>query len=575
MNTTASPVMIRNLRLVGVVVLLCGLALRPAWIINHGVPASYADYAAGYVRGLWWAKWLLMAGGLAMASLASRLTRFLRRDAQVMPSVQTPVFSPLLDGGLMALLAAGGLILRLPGLGRSFTFDEVFIVRSLVMKSPIRMLFHPSGSSHLFDSLLAALSVRCLGVSEWSARLPALLLGVAAIPVVYLLGRSLRSRAAGTAAALALALNPMHIWYSQEAKGNAALMLGVLVAWLMMLLPLGRGKAARLLAYVASLLMAGSAHLAGITFLVAQACFLAVPWRGWPFAMPRRHAFMATVLALWMILLLYSPITPFLLHHSGTVTRQEGGAAVAPLVAALLREFTVLDGPVLSAFAMTILTAAGLFAFAPGCRIHLVMLMAPIVTGLSLVAAFGLFSFPRYHMYFLPALVVLAGMGAVACGDTLAERSAWKRRVSIVGRLLLLSAALGGCAASLSSYYRLPKSNLKAVAQWINTSAADRVYVAGASKAGYPASGLLFYTDRFETDATIGPVLQSLPADAQVYVVVIDAMALQASQPGLVKVLASSGAVVQRFESLGELDQYRIRESTIFRIDAGMLQGLQ
>ncbi len=575
MNTTANPAMIRNLRLAGVVVLLCGLALRPAWIVNHGVPASYADYAAGYVRGLWWAKWLLMAGGLAMASLASRLARFLHRDAEVMPWAQTPVFSPLLDGGLMALLTAGGLILRLPGLGRSFTFDEVFIVRSLVTKSPIRMLFHPSGSAHLFDSLLAGLSVRCFGVSEWSARLPALLLGVAAIPAAYLLGRSLRSRAAGATAALVLALNPMHIWYSQEAKGNAALMLGVLVAWLMMLLPAGRSKGARLLAYAASLLMAGSAHLAGITFLVAQACFLAVPWRGWPFAVPRRHALMATVLALWMILLLYAPITPFLLHHGGTVTRQEGGAAVVPLAAALMREFTVLDGPVFAAVAMAWLAAAGLLSFAPGRRIHLVMLLAPIAAGLLLVAAFGLFSFPRYHMYFLPALAVLAGMGAVACGGTLAKQSAWKRRVSIGGRLLLLSAALGGCAASLSFYYPLPKSNLKAVAQWINTSAADCVYVAGASKAGYPASGLLFYTDRFETDATLRPVLQSLPADAQVHVVVIDAMALQASRPGLAKVLAAHGIVVRRFESLGELDQYRVRESTIFRIGAGMLQGLQ
>ncbi len=57
-----------------------------------------------------------------------------------------------------------------------------------------------------------------LGESEWTVRLPALLAGLAAIPLCYKLARTCCDRWTATLASLMLCLSPAHIWYSQDAS---------------------------------------------------------------------------------------------------------------------------------------------------------------------------------------------------------------------------------------------------------------------------------------------------------------------------------------------------------------------
>ncbi len=56
------------------------------------------------------------------------------------------------------------------------------------------------------------------GDSEWVLRMPSMLAGVIAIPVLYLLGRELMDRAVGLLAAALLSISVFHIYYSQEAR---------------------------------------------------------------------------------------------------------------------------------------------------------------------------------------------------------------------------------------------------------------------------------------------------------------------------------------------------------------------
>jgi len=60
-----------------------------------------------------------------------------------------------------------------------------------------------------------------LGHSELSLRLPAALFGIASIPAIYFLGKEIHSKNVGLLAAVALALSPFHIWYSQTARPYA------------------------------------------------------------------------------------------------------------------------------------------------------------------------------------------------------------------------------------------------------------------------------------------------------------------------------------------------------------------
>jgi len=64
-----------------------------------------------------------------------------------------------------------------------------------------------------------------LGQSEAWMRMLYAIPGVATIPLVYILGRRLLGRATGRLAALALALSPFHVWYSQEIRNYTWAML--------------------------------------------------------------------------------------------------------------------------------------------------------------------------------------------------------------------------------------------------------------------------------------------------------------------------------------------------------------
>jgi uncharacterized membrane protein len=73
--------------------------------------------------------------------------------------------------------------------------------------------FHPIG--HYFILWFWG---RIFGFSEVAIRMPSVLFGVITIYILYLLGKEIFSRKVGLIAALLLAVNPLHIYYSQEAR---------------------------------------------------------------------------------------------------------------------------------------------------------------------------------------------------------------------------------------------------------------------------------------------------------------------------------------------------------------------
>jgi len=92
---------------------------------------------------------------------------------------------------------------------------------------------------------LAWLWTQATGTGEVGLRSLSALAGVATVPVAYLLGVELRDRRAGIAAAALVAVNPMLLWYSQEARDYSLLVLLTAVATLYFLraldVPVERG----------------------------------------------------------------------------------------------------------------------------------------------------------------------------------------------------------------------------------------------------------------------------------------------------------------------------------------------
>ncbi|MCL4416438.1 MAG: glycosyltransferase family 39 protein [Actinobacteria bacterium] len=110
--------------------------------------------------------------------------------------------------------------LRLINLNQSLWLDEainVIYAKSsdfwwFVTKYPIGD-FHPPG----WFVILWAWS-HVFGFSENAVRLPSMILGVATVGLTFLLGKELFNKKVGLLAAFLLAIAPLHIYYSQEAR---------------------------------------------------------------------------------------------------------------------------------------------------------------------------------------------------------------------------------------------------------------------------------------------------------------------------------------------------------------------
>lgn len=133
-------------------------------------------------------------------------------------------------GAVVLLLLAGvtavGLAVRFASLGlQSFHHDEVITVMRVIPGSFADML-HRVETSESNPPLYYALAwgwAKAFGSGEFGIRSLSALFGAATVPVGYLIGRQLADRRAGLILAALIAVNPMLIWYSQEARSYALL----------------------------------------------------------------------------------------------------------------------------------------------------------------------------------------------------------------------------------------------------------------------------------------------------------------------------------------------------------------
>ncbi len=177
-----------------------------------------------------------------------------------------PGFVWLLAG--VTLLAALLRIYRLDG--QSLWVDEILTWRQV--RPDAHLVFWQQIRDAIQGPLYPALLwpvVRWQPDAFWM-RLPAAVAGVLTVPALGLFATRMFDRRTGLLAALYLALDPFHIWYSQEARGYSLLMLFVVATGLCVLFMdrgKGRVRPALLLGLCGALAMAG--NLSGAFFWLA------------------------------------------------------------------------------------------------------------------------------------------------------------------------------------------------------------------------------------------------------------------------------------------------------------------
>ncbi len=173
----------------------------------------------------------------------------------------------------ITILAAA---LRLSTLGeQSFWYDEAFtpvhVLRPGLMAT-LHNVVHTENTPPLWYVLEWAVS-RVLGTGVVALRLLSALAGIATVPVAWLLGRELASRRAAIATATFVAVNPLLVWYSQEARAYGLFVLTASLA---------------LLCFLRALRDPGTRHLAEFAFTASLALlshyfavFLLIPMVLW------------------------------------------------------------------------------------------------------------------------------------------------------------------------------------------------------------------------------------------------------------------------------------------------------
>ena len=199
-------------------------------------------------------------------------------------------------------LTALGVAVRFASLGlQSYHHDEV-ITAARVIPGSFGQMLHEVKASESNPPLYYVLAwgwARALGTGEVGLRSLSALVGAATVPVAYFAGRELANRRAGLIVAALVAVNPMLIWYSQEARSYALLVFFGTLALLFFARALNTRRGSDLALWaLASALALCSHYFAGFAIAI-EAAWLAVALRSrWRVVLPAVGGVVAVGLAL-------------------------------------------------------------------------------------------------------------------------------------------------------------------------------------------------------------------------------------------------------------------------------------
>jgi mannosyltransferase len=203
---------------------------------------------------------------------------------------------------VLAGLTVLGVTVRFASLGvQSYHHDEV-ITAVRVLPGSFGDMLHTVKVSESNPPLYYVLGwgwAKAFGTGEVGLRSLSALFGAATVPVGYLIGRHLATRRAGLILAGLIAVNPMLIWYSQEARSYALLVFFGAVAMYFFVRALDTGRGRDLAWWALASALALCSHYFAVFAVAIEALWLLVALRArWRLVLPALAAVAAAGLAL-------------------------------------------------------------------------------------------------------------------------------------------------------------------------------------------------------------------------------------------------------------------------------------
>jgi len=405
-----------------------------------------------------------------------------RVDELAAASPTAPAARPALSASWLPLAAIVllGALLRFASLGaQSLWFDEAatWELTQLPFGEMLSALPDRESNPPLFYAL-EWLTVRALGDSEAALRALSATAGTLLVVVAWAIGRRIGGPRVALATALLVAVNPLLVWFSQEARSYqlvALLSAGSLLLFLRAL----EDDRPRVLAWWALLsALALCSHYFACFVLAPQAAWLL--WRH-----PRRHAVLAATAALAVVA---AALLPLLLAQRDN-PYDIADASLAVRLAQVPKQFLLgYRGPlplatVIAGGAIALCAALLLARRTPRAVRDRALLVAGIGgVGVVLPLAGAAVGFDYVNARnLLPALVPLTA--AIATG--LASAPAWRGRPvgwALLGALCAISAVIVVATATTPGYQR---ADWKGLARGLGVSDEPRAIVIS------PANGAL------------------------------------------------------------------------------------
>lgn len=318
-----------------------------------------------------------------------------------------------------------GLLLRLFSLNQSLWLDEainVLAVKNYSLTGIITQYligdFHPP-----VYSMLLWFWTRVFGTSEVAIRIPSVIFGTFTIYLIYLLGKKLHSKNLGLVCALLLAVNPLHVYYSQEARMYA---LAVFAVCLNMLLFINLAKQSSVFYILSNILVLMSDYVAILIF-PAQFFFILLNRKAGIFKKWFLCLLTSLVLVVWWVPVFIKQLSV------GSVTSANlpawkfivGGfdikAVPLTLVKFIIGRISLADKfiyylilfPVCSLF-LFVLFKGIKFVKGQDRNLLITWITVPILLATLISFVVPVYSYFRL-LYVLPAVIILIVLGVISC----------------------------------------------------------------------------------------------------------------------------------------------------------------
>lgn len=399
--------------------------------------------------------------------------------------------------GLIAvmLIAIGARFVRLDA---SLWYDEIFTVVNFVRLPALDLVStYDSFNNHMLYSLAAKLCVALFGEHPWALRLPAVIFGVAAIVVQWLIARRLLGPWPALVTALLLSLSYHHVWFSQNARGYTGLLLWTSLATLAFVDGIARPNWRNWMGYGACAAIAMYMHLSAVFFLMAHAAvyLMLLASGGLHDKRARMMPVYGGLIGGALALVAYAPIIGQMLSTVrvvSTASSSASGAALAewrnPLralqeVAGTLSAAGVF-APVLIAGSLIVLIA-GIASLAKRDRVMTAIYVVHVPLAVALLSILSVRIWPRYFFVDIGFIMMALVQGVFVLSAWIAPFIRLDRRwLTGAGVVAMLVVSVG----LLARNYAHPKQDFIGARDFVLHAQQPSDAVAAVGLAGYAYS---------------------------------------------------------------------------------------